>query len=833
MKLASLAAAAVLALLGVSAAAVGQYGPVRPGQFVLFPTASKTANYTLTAVDSGTFFDNTGASGSVTFTLPTETSGFNACFAVVAAQTVKVAAPGGVTITLGTTTSASGGNVQLSGIGSSLCLYAPQGATANWLAFASSGAAAVVPSLVVDIACNASINSAIMAGGGGASPQAPIVYQLAGTPGNPCTYSAPNSLFHTASNIIIQGYVDPVNNPVGAATILDGGQGSTSSNYLPITCAGPTIVGYICPTGSGANNNTPDFTANVTLQYVKVQNAGGSQTCTSSQTIAVGCYHYSGSDYENWSPQITTWDGWALQHDTFTASGGWGFLIAGNGTVVTQNLVTGNYGSGSWMILGFGGYAGSYSGPARNHFANYVTNNEYHNNDIRGDNTANGAVTCMRTESDSNYTGATLIGGGQSVPIYIANNYCHDGNAVGFWSDEMSSNQVYYTGNTIANMVTSGTDTAPADCLRIEWQIGRVDIEHNVIRGCGGAGIALFDVNGIEVKRNYVYVDKIDYSGALGIELTEDCREPGIGVTVDENVIALAKGNDNTLAVGNNDATALGTACGAGSVYPTWQSYGTFQSGNGVGNIYYIPVQKGTVAGGGNLSGNFTFGANNPSGGSQGTLPVWQNSRLPFTPPATASTVVSSGASGCQVVVSSVASGALSGGMTLVNGSNRILILSQASGTTGGAGTYNLATCPSLGALTYTGYYPGAEETASTVYEGADVTGTVSSAGVLNVTAVTTGAIVGGQSVAANDGTNGLPFGTFVEPIGSNSTTGTGSTGTYQLSQVPTPGAITSTAVWLNGGSWATNATQTTQGAVQFGCTTPITAGGCPNGSGI
>ena len=56
-------------------------------------TVSKTAAYSVLTSDSGTLFDNTGASGSVTFTLPTVTdaAGCFYLFSVVADQNVVVA----------------------------------------------------------------------------------------------------------------------------------------------------------------------------------------------------------------------------------------------------------------------------------------------------------------------------------------------------------------------------------------------------------------------------------------------------------------------------------------------------------------------------------------------------------------------------------------------------------------------------------------------------------------------------------------------------------------------------------------------------------------------
>ena len=54
---------------------------------------TKTADYTVVAADSGTFFNNLGAAGAVVFTLPTATDGLFFVFtAAVLAQNVTVTA---------------------------------------------------------------------------------------------------------------------------------------------------------------------------------------------------------------------------------------------------------------------------------------------------------------------------------------------------------------------------------------------------------------------------------------------------------------------------------------------------------------------------------------------------------------------------------------------------------------------------------------------------------------------------------------------------------------------------------------------------------------------
>lgn len=61
------------------------------------PTA-KTAAYSVTAADTGSAFSNAGASGSVTFTLPTAKAGLWYAFFVSAAQAMVVLAAGGAKI---------------------------------------------------------------------------------------------------------------------------------------------------------------------------------------------------------------------------------------------------------------------------------------------------------------------------------------------------------------------------------------------------------------------------------------------------------------------------------------------------------------------------------------------------------------------------------------------------------------------------------------------------------------------------------------------------------------------------------------------------------------
>jgi len=92
--------------------------------------ATSAINYTLVATDSGTYFDNSGATGEVDFTLMTLTAGFWAGFTVMASQTLKILAPAGATLNMGT---ASGTSLVSSLPYSFVSLFAPHGATTQWV----------------------------------------------------------------------------------------------------------------------------------------------------------------------------------------------------------------------------------------------------------------------------------------------------------------------------------------------------------------------------------------------------------------------------------------------------------------------------------------------------------------------------------------------------------------------------------------------------------------------------------------------------------------------------------------------------------------------------
>lgn len=89
----------------------------------VFPS-SKTANYPVTSLDAGTYFNNIGAGGAVNFTLPTAAAGLRYSFTIQAAQTVTITAGASTTIRIGGTASAAAGNITSSSIGNTIVLYA-------------------------------------------------------------------------------------------------------------------------------------------------------------------------------------------------------------------------------------------------------------------------------------------------------------------------------------------------------------------------------------------------------------------------------------------------------------------------------------------------------------------------------------------------------------------------------------------------------------------------------------------------------------------------------------------------------------------------------------
>jgi hypothetical protein len=84
--------------------------------------SSKTTNYVILATDDPSDFDNAGAAGPVTFTLPAAVVGYVFSFTVAEDQSLVVDAPGGVTIYVEDLASTSGGTVTATTKGAYLLL---------------------------------------------------------------------------------------------------------------------------------------------------------------------------------------------------------------------------------------------------------------------------------------------------------------------------------------------------------------------------------------------------------------------------------------------------------------------------------------------------------------------------------------------------------------------------------------------------------------------------------------------------------------------------------------------------------------------------------------
>lgn len=76
---------------------------------------SKTANYTILSTDNGTLFDNTGAAGAVTFTLPAIANGYNFGFVAIANQNLLVTSNEGTNVVVFNNASASTVSYQTAG----------------------------------------------------------------------------------------------------------------------------------------------------------------------------------------------------------------------------------------------------------------------------------------------------------------------------------------------------------------------------------------------------------------------------------------------------------------------------------------------------------------------------------------------------------------------------------------------------------------------------------------------------------------------------------------------------------------------------------------------
>lgn len=98
---------------------------------------AKTTGYTVLSGDAGVVFTNTGAAGTVIFTLPTAAAGLTYTFVVDAVFTVELLAGASTTIQVGGTISSSAGNFQNAVSGSTITVVAIS--TTQWVALSATG----------------------------------------------------------------------------------------------------------------------------------------------------------------------------------------------------------------------------------------------------------------------------------------------------------------------------------------------------------------------------------------------------------------------------------------------------------------------------------------------------------------------------------------------------------------------------------------------------------------------------------------------------------------------------------------------------------------------
>lgn len=99
--------------------------------------SAKTGNYTVLYTDSNAFFTNTGASGTVVFTLPTASAGLRYTFYIDAAQTLQINAGASTTIRSGASVTSAAGNVSANTQGNVITLQAIS--TTQWVAESITG----------------------------------------------------------------------------------------------------------------------------------------------------------------------------------------------------------------------------------------------------------------------------------------------------------------------------------------------------------------------------------------------------------------------------------------------------------------------------------------------------------------------------------------------------------------------------------------------------------------------------------------------------------------------------------------------------------------------
>ena len=86
---------------------------------------AKTTGYSVLSGDAGTYFSNSGAGGSVIFTLPASpATAQQNCYIVAAAQILEILAPASTKIAIGNTNSATAGNIQSNTVNNTVCILA-------------------------------------------------------------------------------------------------------------------------------------------------------------------------------------------------------------------------------------------------------------------------------------------------------------------------------------------------------------------------------------------------------------------------------------------------------------------------------------------------------------------------------------------------------------------------------------------------------------------------------------------------------------------------------------------------------------------------------------
>jgi hypothetical protein len=111
------------------------------GEGLLWATQGASQSWTINPTQCMTSFNNNGAIGSVTLTLPTSVPGLHFVFAVVTPQPLIIQASGSDTITSANVTGAPGGTASSSAVGSTVELFCP--VNGQWFFLGSSGTWAI------------------------------------------------------------------------------------------------------------------------------------------------------------------------------------------------------------------------------------------------------------------------------------------------------------------------------------------------------------------------------------------------------------------------------------------------------------------------------------------------------------------------------------------------------------------------------------------------------------------------------------------------------------------------------------------------------------------